>query len=143
MNIKRSLIDTANFIRTTPKLMYEYYISLWFDSAGNPSTLVFIAMAGFHIFIIGTLFDCWMAFHGRIWQHYTDFANITGGGSMLTKAGQFFVDSKYNSPDGKSPSLMARMTAVVSGKPPAAAAPPVTPTAPVAPAQPNPPNGNN
>ena len=73
------------------KLLYEQ---------GELSLTRSLAVAGFLAFLAGSFYLIWK---GSTWGNYETFATMTGGGGMATQIANKFINSKYNSEEGKPP----------------------------------------
>ena len=73
------------------KLLYEQ---------GELSLTRSLAVAGFLAFLIGSFV---LIVKNQTWGNYETFATMTGGGGMATQIANKFINSKYNSEEGKPP----------------------------------------
>lgn len=56
-----------------------------------------LSFVGYLVFIIVSLY---LAFTGKVWGNYGEFAFATGGSAVAQIANKF-INSKYNTPPGK------------------------------------------
>ena len=73
------------------KLLYE---------SGELSLTRSLAVAGFLAFLVGSFV---LIVKNQTWGNYETFATMTGGGGMATQIANKFINSKYNSEEGKPP----------------------------------------
>ena len=73
------------------KLLYE---------SGELSLTRSLACAGFIAFLAGSFYLMWK---GATWGNYETFATMTGGGGLASQIANKFINSKYNSGEGKPP----------------------------------------
>jgi len=65
---------------------------------GELSLTRVLAVVGFLAFLIGSAYLIW---RGQKWDNYETFATMTGGGGLATQIANKFLNSKYNSEQGK------------------------------------------
>ncbi len=51
-------------------------------------------------YITFLVLSCYLAYTGRTWGHYTEFATATGG-AIILQLGNKYINSVYNTPKGK------------------------------------------
>lgn len=52
-------------------------------------------------YLVFLLVSVYMVLTGKTWEHYTEFTTATGSAAMV-QLGNKFINSKYNTPDGKA-----------------------------------------
>ena len=65
---------------------------------GELSTTRLLAAAGFVLFVGVSIYLVW---RGQTWGNYETFATVTGGGASALQAANKFINSRFNSEDGK------------------------------------------
>lgn len=68
--------------------------------SGELSLTRSLAVAGFLAFLAGSFY---LMYRGIAWGNYETFATMTGGGGLATQVANKFLNSKYNSEPGKTP----------------------------------------
>lgn len=91
-------------INLAKKQLHLLVVTLLYDN-GRISKTNIIIMAAFVLFVAGTIVDIVFSWYGKIWTHYQQFSDYTGGGSIGGKILQSVVkysnDTWGNSERGK------------------------------------------